>query len=230
MNDIVQVIEIFRSLQGESTLSGLPCAFVRLAGCNLQCRWCDTRYAVESKGEAMSIEAIARRVAVFGCRLVCITGGEPLLQPGAVRLVQRLLEDGLDLSLETNGSLDISILPPGVCRVMDVKCPSSGECGSTLLSNLDCLRPHDNVKFVIADRTDFEWALDFTTVHGLESVCPVLFSPAASPGAAREISTDLEVPPGGARDLAGWIIEAGVPVRLQLQLHRILWPDIPAGV
>ncbi len=230
MSEQLHVIEIFRSIQGESTLSGLPCTFVRLAGCNLHCAWCDTGYAAEGEGDVLAIEEILARIDKFGIRLVCITGGEPLMQTSAPTLAGRLLEDGFAVSVETNGSLDISALPPGVWRVMDVKCPSSGECGSLLESNLDCLNGEDNLKFVIADRADFDWAVDFIGGKGLINVCPVLFSPAASAFCLEDACCKAHAAKGLAVDLASWIIESALPVRLQLQLHRLLWPERARGV
>ncbi len=230
MCDTLQISEIFQSIQGESTHSGLPCTFIRLAGCNLQCHWCDTPQAAGGAGVATGIEGIMQRVRAFGNELVCVTGGEPLLQPRTVDLIQRLLDGGFGVSLETNGSLDISALPPGVCRVVDVKCPSSGQCGSTLESNLACLGPEDNLKFVVADRADFEWALGLVGTYRFTEVCPVLFSPVALPRGHENAYNQTEAFLAGARELAAWIIASGLQVRLQLQLHKILWPESTAGV
>jgi 7-carboxy-7-deazaguanine synthase len=220
MSPILRVIEIFRSIQGESTLAGLPCAFVRLAGCNLRCRWCDTRYAAEGEGETMSVEEIRRQAGKLSTGLVCVTGGEPLLQEHTPTLVQQLLEDGQHVQVETNGSRHITVLPKGASRVMDVKCPASGESGSTLESNFEALGGGDELKFVIATRRDFDWACQMVRRRNLTDLCPVLFSPASLPG-------DAELTP---RKLAEWILSTDLPVRLQLQLHRILWPNADRGV
>lgn len=223
---ILQTIEIFRSIQGEGLQSGLPCSFIRLAGCNLDCRWCDSRYAARSGGVAMDNGRIVEVVSAFGVDRTCITGGEPLLQQGTPALAAQLLDLGFSVSVETNGSLDISVLPRGACRVMDVKCPSSGHSADFLESNLRCLAEGDCVKFVIAGRPDFDWALDFTVRHGLAGTCPVLFSPAAFPDGKRGAAGLV----AAGRELAGWIIDSGAQVRLQLQLHRLLWPERDRGV
>ena len=210
MEQSVQVVEIFASIQGEGIRAGLPCAFVRLAGCNLQCTYCDTRYACEATGEAMSVQDAAERAAGFGHRLVCITGGEPMLQSATPDLARLLAARGLTVLVETNGAVDLAPLPAEAVRVMDVKCPGSGECGKMFARNLDALRGGDEAKFVLCDRADFEWAAEFVRRHGLVERCHVLFAPAHGQLAGS--------------DLADWIIESGLHVRLQLQLHRILWP------
>jgi len=211
------VCELFRSIQGEGTRAGLPCAFVRTAGCNLRCRWCDTEYARSGPGERVPVPQLVERVAAMRTRLVCITGGEPLVQAWAVsELARALLERGHTVVVETNGTLDVSALPEGAAVVMDVKCPGSGECGKTLPGNLERLGQGDEVKFVIADRADFDWAERFVRGHGLEEGPQVLFAPAHG----------LLEP----RELAGWILGSGLDVRLQLQLHRIIWPERTRGV
>lgn len=222
MSHNLQVIEIFRSIQGESTLAGLPCAFVRLAGCNLHCRWCDTRYAAEGEGETMSVKEICRRAGELSTGLVCVTGGEPLLQEHTPILVERLLNGGHRVQVETNGSRDISVLPEGASRVMDVKCPDSGESGSTLESNYEALSGRDELKFVIATRRDFDRACHLVRRRDLTTICPVLFSPASLPG-----EENAEVTP---RKLAEWILATDLSIRLQLQLHRILWSECERGV
>ncbi len=213
----INVCEIFRSVEGETAHAGLPCAFMRTAGCNLRCSYCDTAYArVEGAGEWCGVDDVLGRVEGFCTRLVCITGGEPLLQAEAVgELAGRLLAAGHTVLLETNGTLDVSRVPPGVVRIMDVKCPGSGESGKTLMANLGHLRAGDEVKFVVCDRVDFEWAVAFVRRHGLEDGPGLLFSPAA--GAVR------------ARDLADWLLGSGVEARLQVQLHRLLWPERERG-
>jgi 7-carboxy-7-deazaguanine synthase len=217
MRDELPVSEVFRSIQGETTRAGLPCTFVRTAGCNLHCAWCDTEYARTDPGTRVSVGQVLADVEAFGTRLVCITGGEPLLQAGAVAsLADGLLRAGRTVLLETNGSLDTSPAPDGVVRILDVKCPGSGECGTTLDANVAALRPCDEAKFVLADRRDFEWAAAFVRERGLEGGPHLLFAP---------VHGRLD-----ARTLAGWILEAGIEARLQLQLHKILWPERDRGV
>ncbi len=211
------VCEVFKSIQGETSYAGLPCGFVRTAGCNLECSWCDTEYARSGEGRDRGTESVARELGAFGTRLVCITGGEPLLQTDAVvALSKRLLQDGHTVLVETNGTQDISPLPRGAVRIMDVKCPGSGESGKTLPRNLELLRPQDEVKFVISDREDFEWAVEFIDRHALGEGPEVLFAP---------VWGRLE-----GRRLAQWILRAGLEVRLQLQLHKFLWPERERGV
>lgn len=211
---MLEISEIFQSIQGESTFAGRPCVFVRLAGCNLNCSYCDTLYAREG-GEPLSREAVLDRVEAYGCRLVEITGGEPLLQEETPELVASLLDRELEVLIETNGSLDISVLDPRAVRIMDLKCPASGESGKTRWENLDRLTPRDEVKFVIAAREDYLWAKGVVR-EKLPPGPTVLFSPAAG----------LIAP----ADLAAWIISDGLEVRLQLQLQKIIWPDRPRGV
>lgn len=210
------VTELFYSIQGESTWSGLPCGFVRLSGCNLRCRYCDTQYAYDP-GEAMEVEDIARRVKRFGCTHVTITGGEPLLQPETPGLIAELLRNNFKVSLETNGSLDIGAVDPGCVRIMDLKCPSSGMQPQNRMENLQLLGPRDQVKFVIADREDYEFALTMITrlPRGIQAG-NTLLSPAHG------------IMP--AADLAQWMLQDRVPARLQIQLHKYLWPDQDRGV
>lgn len=212
---MLRVNEIFYSIQGESLDAGLPCVFVRLTGCNLRCRYCDTRYA-HGEGEPMSIETIMDRVAAYPCRRVEITGGEPLLQPAAPRLITTLLDTGRRVLLETNGTFDIRAVDPRCVRIMDVKCPGSGAADKNRLSNLHYLTPNDQVKFVITDKTDYDFAKTIlqTAMPAAKSV-PVLFSPV--PG---RLAPD---------ELAAWILADGLDARLQLQLHKILWPHEPKG-
>ena len=214
------VSEIFKSIQGETSYAGLPCSFVRTAGCNLRCAYCDTAYAWDDGDAArLTVDEICRRVEPFGTRLVCITGGEPLLQPeGVAALARRLLAAGRTVLLETNGTLDLGAVPEGVVRIMDVKCPGSAEDGKTLPGNLELLGPRDEAKFVLTDRRDLDWAVAFVRERGLggRGGPAVLFSPAHGLLPARE--------------LAEWILEAGLDVRLQLQLHKLLWPERERGV
>jgi 7-carboxy-7-deazaguanine synthase len=210
MNETLLVCELFKSIQGESTHAGRLCTFVRLSGCNLFCSWCDTSYA-RYGGKLMHFDDLLDRIAGFACNLVEITGGEPLLQQGTAEFARRLLERGVTVLVETNGSLDIGRLPAGCIRIVDVKCPSSGESHSFLERNISLLRPADEVKFVLATREDFDWALAFVKKHSLNGLVTVLFSPVTGRVAPRE--------------LAQWIIDADAPVRLQLQLHKILWGE-----
>ncbi len=212
----LDISEIFKSIEGETSYAGLPCSFVRTMGCNLRCSYCDTEYARSGTGTRLTVPATCERVEAFGTRLVCITGGEPMVQTeGVAALAARLLEGGHTVLLETNGTLDLAPLPEGVIRIMDVKCPGSGESGKTFAGNLQRLRPCDEVKFVISDRKDFDWAVAFIGRHGLSGGPELLFAP---------VFDRL-----GARDLAEWILEAGVEARLQLQLHKIIWPDKMRG-
>jgi 7-carboxy-7-deazaguanine synthase len=204
----LRVNEIFYSLQGESTRAGLPCVLVRLTGCHLRCRWCDTAYAFY-EGEWMAREEVLARVAAFRCPLVELTGGEPLLQPGALPLLADLCDAGYEVLLETSGAVDIAPVDPRVRRIVDVKCPGSGEAARNHWPNLDVLRPTDELKLVLADEEDYRWALDLVSARALHLRCPVHFSPVAG-----------ELDP--AR-LAEWILRDRLPVRLQLQLHKLLW-------
>ncbi len=213
----LRVTEIFHSIQGESTWAGLPCVFVRLTGCNLRCAWCDTSYAFAG-GTTMTLDAILAKVAEYKTKFVEITGGEPLAQQGCAALAQRLLDAGYTVLVETSGSLPIDILPEGVIRIMDLKCPDSGECERNHWSNLEELRPErDEVKFVIASRRDYEWSRDVVLKYTLLERChAVLFSPVF----------DLVAP----RDLAEWILADRLPVRLQLQVHKFIWAPNQRGV
>jgi 7-carboxy-7-deazaguanine synthase len=209
------VNEIFHSIQGESTHAGRPCVFVRLTGCNLRCVWCDTAYAFH-EGEPMSVEQVLARVRAHGCPLVEITGGEPLLQAEAVVLMQRLVEDGYEVLLETGGSLSVENVPRGVKRIVDIKCPGSGEVERNDWSNLRHLREGDELKFVLADREDYVWARDQVAGHDLTRRVPVLFS---------AVHGTLD-----SAELARWILEDGLDVRAQIQLHKVLWPAATRGV
>jgi 7-carboxy-7-deazaguanine synthase len=210
------VNEIFYSIQGESTFSGRPCIFVRLAGCNLRCSYCDTRYAYE-QGVDMEITEIMNRIAAYQCQLVEITGGEPLLQSQTPILIYRLLENGYEVMLETNGSLDISRVDGRCVKIVDIKCPTSGESDKNDLENLNRLRSKDQVKFVIGNRSDYDYAKEI--VHSISpdfSEEQILFSPVSE-----------KIPPSR---LAEWILEDNLNVRLHLQLHKIIWPDKLRGV
>ncbi len=211
----MRVNEIFHSIQGESTHAGRPCVFVRLAGCNLRCVWCDTAYAFHG-GDALTVDEVVERVATYGCTLVEVTGGEPLLQFEAIELMRALLARGYEVLLETGGSLPIEHVPEGVRRIVDVKCPGSGESDSNRWENLDALRPGDELKFVIADRADYEWASGELRSRALHERATVLFS------AVHQL-----LPAG---ELARWVLDDGLPVRMQLQIHKILWPQAMRGV
>lgn len=204
----LKIYEIFFSIQGESTFAGRPCVLVRLTGCQMRCSWCDTEYAFHG-GAWMSLEEVLSKVAAFGCPLVEVTGGEPLLQPACLPLLTALCDAGHSVSLETSGALDISGVDPRVSRIVDLKAPDSGESAKNRWENIDLLRPTDEIKFVLASRTDYDWAKSALAGRRLDEICPVLFSPV----------TD-RLPPA---TLAGWILEDRLPVRFQLQLHKLLW-------
>ncbi len=211
----LRVNEIFHSIQGESTHAGRPCVFVRLTGCNLRCHWCDTAYAFH-EGTTLSIGEVLERVRSYGCRLVEVTGGEPLLQPDAIPLMRRLVEQGFEVLLETGGSLPIREVPQGVKRIVDVKCPGSGESERNHWDNLDDLREGDELKFVLAGREDYDWAVRELRERALVERAPILFSPVH--GAI------------DSADLARWVLDDGLAVRVQMQLHKILWPAVLRGV
>lgn len=206
------VSEIFKSIQGESTYAGLPCVFVRLAGCNLSCAWCDTPYArVPDEAVEMSIAEVVEEVDCFNCQIIEITGGEPLLQEEAVALAAELVERGHRVLVETNGSVALSRLDPRVVKVVDIKCPSSGHGGSFLIENLEHITPEDEVKFVIGNREDYDTAVRFLEECLRGRTEKVLFAPVRP-----------QLSPG---DLSDWILRDGLRVRLQLQLHAYIWPD-----
>jgi 7-carboxy-7-deazaguanine synthase len=208
----LKITEIFHSLQGEADTVGFPTVFVRLTGCPLRCRFCDTAYAF-SGGEWMSLEAVLARVAGFTPRYVCVTGGEPLAQANCLPLLTRLCDAGYRVSLETSGALPLAGVDPRVNRVVDVKTPGSGEEARNRYEDLALLRAEEQIKFVICDRADYEWSREQLGVLGLAARCTVLFSPSAE-----------QLP---ARQLADWILEDRLPVRFQLQLHKVLWGNVP---
>jgi 7-carboxy-7-deazaguanine synthase len=216
MEKVLTINEIFHSIQGESSHTGRPCVFVRLTACDLRCSWCDTPYAF-TEGTKMSVEAIVSQVAHYGCGLVEITGGEPLLQRDVYPLMQQLLDAGRTVMLETGGHVSIKDVPSSVIRIVDVKCPGSGESARMHWENLELLTPQDEVKFVLRDRTDYEYARDVFVRHGLAArTAAVLFSPVH------------DVLP--AKDLARWILEDRLAVRLQLQAHKFIWSADTRGV
>jgi 7-carboxy-7-deazaguanine synthase len=206
----LRITEIFHSIQGEADAIGWRTVFVRLTGCPLRCVWCDTEYSFYG-GNWHAIDDILAEVASHGARHVCVTGGEPLAQKRCLILLRKLCDAGYEVSLETSGALDVSMVDPRVRKVMDLKAPDSGESQRNLWSNLDHLLPHDQIKIVIASRTDYEWARAMLAEHALADRCMVLFSPVH--GAVEP------------RDLAEWIIADKLDVRFQLQLHKLLWND-----
>ena len=213
---MLTVNEIFYSIQGESSLAGRPCVFVRLTACDLRCTWCDTAYAFY-EGAKRTIDDVIEEVERYGCRLVEITGGEPLLQEDVYPLMERLLARGHTVLLETGGHRSIDRVPREVVRIVDVKCPGSGEADRNHWPNIDALSNRDEVKFVIKDRIDYEYAMDVIRRHQLASRCAaVLFSPV----------TGVMEP----RTLSEWMLADHAPARLQIQLHKILWPDQHRGV
>ena len=207
----LRITEIFYSLQGEASRVGLPTVFVRLTGCPLRCVWCDTEYSFTG-GAPATIESVLAEVAKYPARQVCVTGGEPLSQKECLPLLTVLCDAGYDVSLETSGALDISAVDPRVSRIMDLKAPDSGESDKNLWANLEFLNSHDEIKIVIASRADYEWARAMLEEKQLTKCCPVLFSPAQG---------QIE-----AADLARWILEDGLPIRFQLQLHKLLWGNM----
>lgn len=211
--DTLRLTEIFYSLQGEARTAGLPTVFVRLTGCPLRCHYCDTAYAFTG-GEIHHLDAILEQVASYQPRHICVTGGEPLAQPNCLKLLEQLCDAGYEVSLETSGALDVSGVDGRVSKVVDLKTPGSGEVGRNLYANLDHLTPNDQVKFVICSREDYDWAVSKLIEYRLEQRAgEVLFSP----------SHGQVVP----RELAEWIVADNLPVRFQLQLHKILWNDEP---
>jgi len=208
----LRITDIFHSLQGESATIGYPTVFVRLTGCPLRCGYCDTEYAFTG-GEWMSLDDIVTRVSQYRTRYVTVTGGEPLAQKNCLLLLQRLCDHGCHVSLETSGALDVSGVDPRVIKVIDLKTPGSGEMERNLYENIDRLLPHDQVKFVICDRTDFDWAMEMMSRYELTGRCEVLFSPSFGQQ--------------DATALADWILEEQLPVRMQLQLHKYLWGNEP---
>ncbi len=203
----MKVNEIFYSIQGESSLAGLPCVFVRLSGCNLRCRYCDTTYAYD-QGIDLSMDEIVQRVSPFDCELIEITGGEPLLQPETPQLALLFANHKKHVLVETNGSMDIDLLPPPIVRIMDIKCPGSGETGRMNWENIKKLRRSDEIKFVISDREDFDWAVSVMKQYQLAEHATILFS-----------AVYRTLDPGV---LASWILESKITVRLQIQLHKFL--------
>jgi 7-carboxy-7-deazaguanine synthase len=210
----VRVTEIFFSIQGESSHVGRPCVFVRLTGCNLRCRWCDSEYTFTG-GEKMSLDEVISKVESYGCNLVEITGGEPLAQSEAFDLIRRLGDDGFEVLIETSGSIDVTPVDERAKLILDIKCPGSGEVEKNRWANLDHLRPHDEIKFVIADRADYEWARDLIAERQLDR-WTILFSP---------VWGEMDM-----KALAEWMLADRVPARFQTQLHKHIWGADVKGV
>ena len=206
----LRVSEVFLSIQGETSRTGLPTVFIRLTGCPLRCRWCDTTYSFQG-GETIALEELLRQTAAFGVDTVCVTGGEPLAQKGCPALLTALCDEGYSVSLETSGAYDIAAVDPRVSRIVDIKPPESGESERNLWGNLPLLNARDEVKFVLANRADYEWASEVIRRHELIARCPVLFSP---------VQGELD-----PRQLAEWVLADRLPVRMQVQLHNILCGD-----
>ena len=212
---MIKINEIYLSVQGESSHTGLPCVFIRLTGCNLRCSWCDTAYAFH-EGKNMSIDEILGKVSGFGVSLVEITGGEPLMQDSVYPLMEKLIEKGHRVMLETGGSISLERVPKEVIKIMDLKCPGSGEQEKNHLENLKLLSPDDEVKFVILERKDYEWSRDLIKKHKINETAHILLSP---------VFEKLDL-----KDLVKWMLEDRLPVRLQTQLHKIIWDKNTIGV
>lgn len=227
MNTLM-INEIFYSIQGESTWAGLPCVFVRLMGCHLRCHYCDTEYAFH-EGKKRTIDDILAEVARYGCPLVEVTGGEPLLQPNVHELMRRLCDASHTVLLETSGACDISPCDPRVIRIMDLKTPGSGEAARNMWSNIDHLTKRDEVKLVLCSREDYEWAREVLHRYRLaERVHAILFGAAAAMAPGKEL---LGTPGLSMRDLAEWVLEDKLPsVRVQTQLHKLIWDPMARGV
>jgi len=206
------ITEIFKSIQGESSYAGLPCSFIRTTGCNLRCVWCDTEYAFYG-GKQMSVDEVLQSIQPHGCELVEITGGEPLLHADVPELAAELLRGDHKVLIETSGALDISVLPHDVIKIMDIKCPESGMMETMDWKNLERLSPKDELKFVINSRTDYDWAVQILNRYQLHTQNLVLFSPVY-----QKMQPD---------QLAEWILKDNLPVRFQIQLHKVLWGEVP---
>jgi 7-carboxy-7-deazaguanine synthase len=211
----MKINEIYQSIQGESSYAGLPCIFVRLTYCNLRCSYCDTEYAFY-EGHDMTPEEVFDSVRSYDCRLVEVTGGEPLLQKDVFPLMDRLIDSGYTVLLETGGSIDIGKVNPRVIKIMDLKCPSSGECDRNLYSNIDKLQPYDEIKFVVGTREDYLWSKEIIETYRLTERFPVLFS-----------TVFAQLPP---KELVRWILEDKLKVRFQLQMHKYIWDPATKGV
>ena len=215
MGTTLKINEIYKSIQGESTQTGRTCIFVRLTYCNLRCTYCDTEYAFY-EGENQDIDAIMDEIKSMNCNLIEITGGEPLFQPECIELLNRLVEENYEVMLETGGSLPISDVPKSVIKIIDFKCPSSGMMKKNLWSIVNDIQSHDEIKFVIGNREDFDWACEQIKKHSLAEKCTLLLSPVFN-----------EIKP---KKIVDWIIEENIPVRFQLQSHKYIWESEKKGV
>ncbi len=209
MSDSIRITEIYHSIQGESSYAGLPCIFVRTTGCNLRCTWCDTEYSFHG-GQSKTIDEIITQVETYNCKLVEITGGEPLLQKQVPELAKRLLDLNYTVLVETSGERDISVLDECIVKVMDLKCPGSGECERNRWENIEHLTLQDEVKFVLKDRVDYDWSVSIIRKYDLDAKAKLIFSPVFG-------EIDLI-------ELSNWMIEDCLSVRLQVQMHKIIWP------
>jgi 7-carboxy-7-deazaguanine synthase len=207
----LRITEVFHSIQGESSRVGLPTVFVRLTGCPLRCVWCDTEYAFTG-GSGTDVATVLERVASFNCKTVCVTGGEPLAQKSCLDLLSALCDAGYLVSLETSGALDVGNVDPRVSRIMDLKAPGSGEAGRNRWENLESLTMRDEIKFVLASEADYQWASAIVRERQLDRICPLLFSP---------VQGSLD-----PAQLAQWVLRDQLPVRFQLQLHKVLWGSV----
>ncbi|MHB1084478.1 MAG: 7-carboxy-7-deazaguanine synthase QueE [Thiobacillus sp.] len=208
----LRLTEVFFSLQGETSRAGLPTVFIRLSGCPLRCRWCDTPYSFQG-GETVTLTTLLAQVAGYGVPTVCVTGGEPLAQKNCLPLLAALCDAGHSVSLETSGALDVSQVDARVSRIVDIKPPGSGEAARNRWENIAHLTSHDEIKFVLANRADYDWSREVIQAQNLSKICPVLFSPVQG-----------ELPPA---QLAEWILADRLPVRMQMQLHKVLWGNVP---
>lgn len=214
MHQFLKVNEIFTSIQGESTYAGVPCFFIRLTGCPLRCSWCDTEYAFY-EGKNYLIEELVKEAKKSNCKYVEVTGGEPLAQKGTIKLLEALLEENFEVLLETSGAFSIDDVPKKVIKIVDIKCPGSGMSDKNLWDIFEKLQPHDEIKCVIANKNDYEWAKNELTNRELFNRNNILFSP---------VKESL-----APKDLAAWIIEDKLPIRMQVQLHKIIWPEKTKG-
>jgi 7-carboxy-7-deazaguanine synthase len=227
MSTRLLINEVFHSIQGESTRAGLACVFVRLRGCHLRCAWCDTTYAFD-EGQSMDVAEVLDRALAYPAQLVEITGGEPLLQDGVHDLMTRLCDAGRTVLIETSGACDISRCDPRVIRIVDFKPPGSGQCDRNDLANIGRLRDHDEVKFVIGDRHDYEWSCQLIKQHHLANkAAAILFAPAFHAAPDKYITGHPGLSPA---TLAAWMLEDDIPARLQLQLHKSIWDPSTRGV
>ena len=215
MSTTLKINEIYKSIQGESTHTGRPCIFVRLTYCNLSCTYCDTEYAFY-EGKEKKIDTIMDEVKSMNCTLVEVTGGEPLFQPNCIELLNRLVNEGYEVMLETGGSISISDVPKSIIKIVDFKCPTSGMMKKNLWSILDDIQSHDEIKFVIGNREDFDWACKRINEYSLAEKCTILFSPVFG-----------EIEP---KEIIDWIVDENIPVRFQLQSHKYIWPSEKKGV